>query len=221
MMKRIGRLMAASRAMCSSSAEAGKYERKTAMEHVLLRPDTYIGGVGVREEQEIWIYNRNSRRMEPRVLTYPPGLIKIFDEILVNAADNKMRDPSMNRLEVEIDRRSGRIGVWNNGKGLPVEIHPTERIYVPTLVFGNLFTSSNYDDSEVKVVGGRNGYGAKLCNIFSKEFVVETVDSKRRKKFRQRWYDNMRNVDEAIVEECTNCDDYTKIISIFLMRNLG
>ena len=82
-------------------------------------------------------------------------------------------------------RKTSRISVWNNGGGLPVEIHPSENIYVPTLVFGNLFTSSNYDDSEIKTVGGRNGYGAKLCNIFSTEFIVETVDSRTKKKFRQ------------------------------------
>jgi hypothetical protein len=47
-------------------------------------------------------------------------------------------------------------------------------VYVPELIFGHLLTSSNYNDNERKVTGGRNGYGAKLCNIFSTEFIVET-----------------------------------------------
>ncbi len=35
-------------------------------------------------------------------------------------------------------------------------------------------TSSNYNDNKKKVTGGRNGFGAKLANIFSTEFTVET-----------------------------------------------
>ena len=45
-----------------------------------------------------------------------PGLYKIFDEILVNAADNKQRDGSgMSGLQVVIDARAGTVSVWNNG----------------------------------------------------------------------------------------------------------
>ncbi|CAL2037546.1 unnamed protein product [Caenorhabditis brenneri] len=196
-----------------ASEAAAKYEKKSPTEHVLLRPDTYIGGVAMREIETVWIKTPGSRRISPKEVTYPPGLLKIFDEVLVNAADNKSRDPSMNRLEVWLDRETSRISVWNNGGGLPVEIHPTEGIYVPTLVFGNLFTSSNYNDNEIKTVGGRNGYGAKLCNIFSKEFIVETVDTKTKRRFRQRWYNNMKECDEAVVEEFTdeNITDYTKV----------
>ncbi|PIC43081.1 hypothetical protein B9Z55_009958 [Caenorhabditis nigoni] len=196
-----------------SSEAAAKYEKKSPTEHVLLRPDTYIGGVAMRESQFVWIRNPETRRMFTKEVSYPPGLLKIFDEILVNAADNKSRDPSMNRLEVWLDRETSRITVWNNGSALPVEIHPTEGVYVPTLVFGSLFTSSNYDDNEIKTVGGRNGYGAKLCNIFSKEFVVETVDSRTKRKFKQRWYHNMREFDEAEIEDLTNqqLSDYTKV----------
>ncbi|CAO4369729.1 unnamed protein product [Caenorhabditis nigoni] len=196
-----------------SSEAAAKYEKKSPTEHVLLRPDTYIGGVAMRESQFVWIRNPETRRMITKEVSYPPGLLKIFDEILVNAADNKSRDPSMNRLEVWLDRETSRITVWNNGSALPVEVHPTEGVYVPTLVFGSLFTSSNYDDNEIKTVGGRNGYGAKLCNIFSKEFVVETVDSRTKRKFKQRWYHNMREFDEAKIEDLTNqqLSDYTKV----------
>ena len=73
------------------------------------------------------------------------------------------------------------ISVLNDGKGIPVQIHKEHNIYVPELVFGHLLTSSNYNDSEKKVTGGRNGYGAKLTNIFSTKFIVETADSKQKK----------------------------------------
>jgi len=57
--------------------------------------------------------------------------------------------------------------------------------YVPELIFGTLLTSSNYDDDQKKVTGGRNGYGAKLCNIFSTEFTIETACSDSGKVFKQ------------------------------------
>ena len=98
-----------------------------------------------------------------RQMSFVPGLYKIFDEILVNATDNKVRDPTMVTLKVDIDAAEGVVRVFNDGNGIPVEMHKEEGVYVPELIFGHLLTSSNYDDGEKKVTGGRNGYGAKLA----------------------------------------------------------
>jgi DNA topoisomerase-2 len=78
------------------------YQKKTPIEHILLRPDTYIGSV---EEvtQSMWVFEED-RGFVQRQITFVPGLYKIFDEILVNAADNKQRDRSMNKIEIDIDR---------------------------------------------------------------------------------------------------------------------
>ena len=66
----------------------------------------------------------------------------------------------------------------NDGKGIPVRKHQKEKeLWVPELIFGSLLTSSNYDDNVKKTTGGRNGYGAKLTNIYSTEFTIETLDS--------------------------------------------
>lgn len=77
------------------------------------------------------------------------------------------------------------ISVWNNGKGIPVVEHKDEKMYVPSMIFGHLLTSSNYNDEEEKVTGGRNGFGAKLCNIFSTKFIVETASKEYKRKFKQ------------------------------------
>ena len=114
--------------------------------------------------------------MVKKKVTYVPGLIKLFDEILVNAGDNTKEDETCNLIKVSIDRDENSISVWNNGKGIDVEIHPKHNMLVPELIFGELLTSTNYDDTEKRVTGGRNGYGAKLVNIYSTEFEVETVD---------------------------------------------
>lgn len=158
------------------------YQKKTQLEHILLRPDTYIGSVE-KHTQTLWVWENGS--MVHRSVTYVPGLYKIFDEILVNAADNKQRDPKMDALKVVIDPEQNLISVYNNGDGVPVEVHQEEGVYVPELIFGHLLTSSNYDDTVKKTTGGRNGYGAKLTNIFSTEFVIETADGKRQRKYKQ------------------------------------
>lgn len=160
------------------------YQKKTQLEHILLRPDTYIGSIE-KHTQNLWIFDSDSNLMVNRPISFVPGLYKIFDEILVNAADNKQRDPSMNSLKVVIDAEANTISVCNNGDGVPVEIHQEEKVYVPELIFGHLLTSSNYDDTQKKTTGGRNGYGAKLTNIFSTEFIIETADGKRLKKYKQ------------------------------------
>ena len=149
-------------------------------------------------------------KMVSKQIQYVPGLYKIFDEIIVNAADNKVRDPKMNTLKVNIDRENNEISIYNNGRGIPIKMHEVEKVYVPELIFGHLLTSSNYDDDEEKITGGRNGYGAKLCNIFSTKFQVETVDSEQGLKFKQTFSDNMSVKSKPLITSCSGTD-YTKI----------
>ena len=78
------------------------------------------------------------------------------------------------------------------------------------MIFGHLLTSSNYDDEQEKVTGGRNGYGAKLCNVFSTEFTLETADSRTKKKYKQTWTENMSNMGKASIVQ-NKSDDFTKI----------
>ena len=98
------------------------YQKLTQLEHIIKRPDTYIGSVE-KTDQQMWVFNKTTAQMEKRNVSFVPGLYKIFDEILVNAADNKQRDPNMTYLKVTVDRASGEITVENNGKGIAVEIH--------------------------------------------------------------------------------------------------
>ena len=102
----------------------------------------------------MFIFDSTTNRIKQRDVTYTPGLYKIFDEIVVNAADNKQRDSNMDRLEINIDASSNTISVLNNGKGIPVVHHGEHDCYVPTLIFGHLLTGSNFDDEEK--VDGKN-----------------------------------------------------------------
>ena len=67
---------------------------------------------------------------------------------------------------------------------MPIIMHKKENVYVPELIFGHLLTSSNYDDTVKKVTGGRNGFGAKLTNIFSKKFDIECADVSHKKLYK-------------------------------------
>lgn len=118
----------------------------------------------------------------------------------------------MTQIKVTIDQENNRISVWNNGKGIPVVIHKEHNVYVPELVFGHLLTSSNYDDTIKKVTGGRNGFGAKLTNIFSKRFVVESADSSHKKMFKQEFKNNLSVIGEAKISDYPDdADDYTEV----------
>ena len=116
----------------SSSASDGKaiediYQKKTQLEHILLRPDTYVGSCE-KTEEKAWVYCKETNKLVQRQMSFVPGLYKIFDEILVNAADNKQRDPGMDRMDVTIDAGDNTISVKNNGKGIPVEMHKNEKV---------------------------------------------------------------------------------------------
>jgi DNA topoisomerase-2 len=139
----------------------------------------------------MWVMDVETNQIVSRNCTFVPGLFKIFDEIMVNAADNKQRDATMTKIDVTINAEEGYVRVWNNGNGIPVVVHSEHNVYVPELIFGHLLTGSNFDDDEAKTTGGRNGYGAKLANIFSTQFIVETNDKSRGLKYRQVFKNNM------------------------------
>jgi DNA topoisomerase-2 len=185
-----------------------KYKAMTQREHVLSRPDTYVGDIK-EQYDEMWIYE-NSRIIKKEIF-YVPGLYKIFDEVLLNARDNTTVDELCDIIKVNINKELNEISIYNNGKGIDIELHKDYNIYVPELIFGRLLTSSNYDDNDKRTTGGRNGYGAKLANIFSKKFMIEIVDSVRQKKYKQVFTDNMQNRADPIITNVKDKKGYTKI----------
>ena len=88
-------------------------------------------------------------------------------------------------------------------------MHKEEKVYVPELIFGHLLAGSNFDDTEERMGGGRNGLGAKLTNIFSTKFVVETADGK--KKYKQVFKDNMEESKKGEPSISGSSENYTVI----------
>ena len=197
--------------MVSEKTIEQKYQKKTQKEHILDRPDSYIGDIKLQNDI-LWTYNPSTNKMVKKSIEYVPGLIKIFDEILVNAGDNTKEDNLCDCIKVEINKEENLISVLNNGRGIDIVEHKDHKILVPELIFGELLTSTNYDDSEKRITGGRNGYGAKLANIYSLEFEVEIVDKERCKKFKQTFSNNMSDKTKPKISTLKNVKSgYTKI----------
>ena len=186
------------------------YQKLTPIEHILKRPDSYIGSLSLQKDKQ---YVYENEKIIKKEITYPPGLMKIFDEILVNARDHYVNDPSCDTIKVTIDTSQNEISVMNNGKGIDIEMHKEHDVYVPELIFGHLLTSTNYDDTEKRTTGGRNGYGAKLTNIFSNFFSIETVDGQRKKKYYQEFKNNMGEKSvPKIIDLKARMETFTKIV---------
>ncbi|EFX84711.1 hypothetical protein DAPPUDRAFT_47063, partial [Daphnia pulex] len=159
---------------------------------ILLLPSLYIGPVDPIKEV-MWVYEEQAGMIQ-REISYAPGLQKIFDEIIVNAVDNKLRDSSMDTLKVDIDPAKNVIKVFYNGKGIPVVEHDKEKMSVPSLVFCHSLTSFNCNHQEETVINEDcNCFGAKLCNIFSRTFELKTGSKVECKSFKQTWTNNMTN----------------------------
>tara|TARA_B100000287_G_scaffold88039_1_gene80573 strand:+ start:822 stop:2306 length:1485 start_codon:yes stop_codon:yes gene_type:complete len=167
-------------------------EKLTHVEHILKRPDSYVGPVS-RVGEQYWI--KDGDGFERKTLVYAPALLKIFDEILVNAIDrNSLYPKHVTSISIDINKETGEVTIENNGPlgGVSVKMHEKEQIWNPELVFGHLLTSTNYDDTQERVVGGRNGYGAKLTNVYSSKFSIKIKDPENKFIYTQEWSDNMK-----------------------------
>ena len=194
------------------------YTKKKLRDHIYDTPDTYVGGEHLIEET---IPVLNGTKISYIQGEYIPAIYKIFDEIIVNSRDAWIRgimkgsDHPVTKMKVWINKNTGEISVYNDGKGIDIVVHETEvdsdgnKIMTPQLIFGELLTSSNYEEKG-KVVGGKNGYGAKLTNIFSTRFRIETVDVVRSLQYIQEFENNMKVVKKPKIKKFTG-KPYTKI----------
>ena len=107
-----------------------------------------------------------------QMITINDGLLRMFVEVLSNAIDNVWRSVEANIQPsfIRVNISKTKCSVWNDGRNIPTKTHETEKIPIPELIFGNLLTSSNYNDEEERKTSGRNGYGVK-----SKYFVIVLI----------------------------------------------
>lgn len=201
----------------TASALAKKYQKKTDKEHILDNPDTYTGSME-QIANELHVLGDNASKVVQREISYIPGLYKLFDEAIVNCHDHAIRTSTQEKSEthfpvttIEVTiKEDGTMVFYNDGNGIDVTEHPEHKIWIPEMIFAHLRTGTNYDKSEKKIVGGKNGFGAKLIFIWSEYGELETVDHTRGKKFVQSYHNNLSTIDKPKITS-TKKKPYTKI----------
>ena len=214
------------------------YQMKTDKQHVLDAPDTYTGSMDITD-YETYIFNDETSTIIPKQIQIIPGLYKLFDEGVVNCRDHCVRmaqaqqaqatlgqaQAQQNKeetsssssvipvtyIDISISTTDGIITMMNDGNGIDVEKHPEHNIWIPELIFGHLRTSTNYDKSQKKIVGGKNGFGFKLVLIWSTWGRIETVDHKRGLKYVQEFENNLDIIKPPTITKCTTKKPYTKV----------
>lgn len=204
------------------------YKKLSHREHILELPDTYLNSVETNKDSR-WLYNSKSQKIEFKDIQFNPALAKCFDEILVNARDEIIRSKNVTYIDVKCGMVDGvyTITIKNDGSGIPIEYSKEkndkgEFIYTPELIFGHLLTSGNYNKEE-KIVGGKNGYGSKLSNIFSTRFTIETLHPASGKLYTQTWKDNMSICEKPVIKKSSSkgyvsvtfCPDVKRFIGAF------
>ena len=200
-----------------------KYQKKTDKEHVLDNPDTYIGSIE-QISSNMYIYDEVNKKIVEKNIDFIPGLYKLFDEAIVNCRDHALRmeqliastSQATNEVNYPVTNISitiaddGIITLTNDGNGIDVSIHSEYGIWIPELIFAHMRTSTNYDKTEKKVVGGKNGFGFKLVLIWSSWGKIETVDAKTGQKYVQEFKNNLNIIEKPTITKCKN-KPYTSV----------
>ena len=184
----------------SQKKTAGAFKVMDLAQHVLTRPGMYIGSVDSKAQTGFFSDEAHTT-LTPTEIQHVPGLLRLLDELLVNAADNKQRELEASRRAITTTDihltigADGRVCVRNNGPALPlapVAGHPKYAdVLTPAVAFGVPLSGTNFDDAEERTTGGANGLGSKLTNIYSLEFEAEICDG-RGTTVTFTWSDNMR-----------------------------
>jgi len=191
------------------ATDLSQYVMRNEHEHVLMNPDTYVGSVE-NVETDNWILKDGKIQMES--IHYNPALLKLFDELIVNANDHHIRTKTsenpVTHIQIIID--NGTITIINDGEGIDIAKHPEHDMYIPQLIFATMRTSRNFNTEEKRIVGGKNGFGVKLVFIWSTFASIECVDSTRQLKYTQTFSDNLKTINPPVIKPCKK-KSYTSI----------
>lgn len=153
------------------------YEWLSAREHALHRPDTYAGSIVPTEHaQHVFDVVDGATRRRDVVVHVAPALLKVSDEVIVNAIDNHTRDEAQKNIKLTFDP-SGTFSVSNDGSTIPIEHWKGTSRYIPEILFGEMMSGENFNDDTKRVVGGRNGLGVKIAAILAEWFEVSIVNT--------------------------------------------
>jgi len=191
-----------------------KYPKWSEQTHVERK--TFYAGSSQPVTAEEYVYTMGEIKLTQ--VTYPPALYKIIDEVIVNALDHVVRcrggPHKVTEIRLTFDRETGKFTVRNDGPGIEIEVHPDYNLYLPQVIFGLMRTGSNLDKENLAttddIIGGTNGVGVKITNIYSSEFSVETVF--RGQKYYQKWVGGIEGESKPVITKMPpKSKEYTEI----------
>lgn len=152
----------------------------TDVEHVLLRPNMYIGGINLTENEQ-WIYDKESGKFSYGTVKYVPAVIKCASELIDNSIDVAIDTnfEKATRIQVRVDDKS--IEVVDNGIGIPCEPPKNKSGETRTcaeIAWTTLKSGTSFGENRNKI--GTNGVGSSCVNVFSSLFIGESDDGIRR-----------------------------------------
>lgn len=154
-----------------------KIKKLSDIEHLLLRPNMYIGSVQYTNTHG-FIFNTDNNIFEYKEYSYIPGLIKICMEILDNSTDEYIRTNGKYGNKITIDISDNNIKITDNGRGVPTTLAEGTDMSQLELAFTHPKAGSNFDDSTRQTIG-MNGCGS-FCTVgFSKYFKVTSQTDKQ------------------------------------------
>ena len=163
----------------NESENKREFKVLTDIEHVLLRPNMYIGGINLAEKEQ-WIYDRPSGRFRFGTVKYVPALVKCASELIDNSIDVAIDTnfEKATKIQVNVDDKS--IEVIDNGIGIPCEPpknSPGEKRTCAEIAWTTLKSGTSFGENRNKI--GTNGVGSSCVNVFSKLFIGESDDGRR------------------------------------------
>lgn len=181
-----------------------EYTVLSEVQHVFEAIDVYLGYIG-EDRKLTFVYENDA--LKYREVSINNGLLKLFDEIFTNAADNLQRDTGISFIKVNIT--NDEITITNDGKSIPLELMQIDGkdYMIPEVIFTKFRSSSNFNN-KTKTTGGKNGLGAKLTVCLSKQFRIEVVNNNQ--KYEQIVENNLSVVHPYLITECYE-PDYVKI----------
>ena len=180
----------------------------TPEEQALHRPGLWIGSTKSNLKSIAILQDGEFIDKELEII---PAVAKLIEEVIVNSSDEHLRTKdkslrgwTLDKIHVKLDEH-GNFSVHDNG-GITTKRHSTGLLPVE-VIFGEFFSSSNYEDNKERVTVGLNGLGSSLSNLFSKRFKVTSADAKQCVEV--TWSENKSIQSEPIITECS--EHFTRI----------
>ncbi len=191
------------------------FSQLSQLEHLKKRSGMYVGSTSL-QTLETFVINDEETEFNLEKIAFSPALVKIFSECVDNAFDHYVRNPrSVKNIKISFDKNKQVISVYNDGPGIPIKkvktLNNGEK-YHAEAIFTEFLAGSNFEKNEQRESSGMNGIGIKATVAFSDTFVVETLDSKRKKYYKQKYKNGMTIIEEPTIEETTgDLEPYTII----------